>query len=401
MATVATSGAQGAYQRNITLYTILELCNATAYVAGNWIYFWLRVMTYGQIGLVDALSFGFGMLMEIPTGAIADLVGKRYTLLLAMVFNALGWAAMATSETLFQLVAGFWLVQIAQAFYSGANQALLYDSLKEMGSEASFDRTLSRITNLVIPVLIVTMLAGGWMYEVDFRFPHVAWVLSFMVGMVAAVFITEPPSNAPHFSLRNYAAQLLAGFQQLGVPALKPHLLQILLTRGARYMFSMGLITPLMAIGFGFDARGQSVLWAFLLVGEMIGYSIAPWLRRRGGDANALVIAGVCIGIGYAAGALPLGLLGGVMMVLLRVGGGIADLVGATVINDSIPSETRATTLSTVALFVRLPYVLCGVIAGETQQSGSFWLFCLVFGGGMLLTSALYGLTLRRTRIVL
>src|SRR5690242_16325605 len=106
--------------RNLLIFYYLSFCRSAVFLAGNWIFFWLRVMTYGQLGFVDATAFAFGLLMEIPTGAISDLVGKRWTLMLAALFNGSGFIIMGASDTLAGLVVGFWITQIGWAFFSGA-----------------------------------------------------------------------------------------------------------------------------------------------------------------------------------------------------------------------------------------------------------------------------------------
>ncbi len=394
---LSAAARPASYQRNVLLFTIIEAANACAFIAGNWIFFWLRVMTFGQLGVVDAASFAFGLVMEIPTGAIADLVGKRATMLAAMACNAVGFAIMAVSNTLGELIVGFWITQIGWAFYSGASQALLYDSLKADGREGQFDHIFSRISSLITVVLIISVLAGGIMYRVDERLPHIAWSLAFVVGMFASIFILEPPTTAPAFSPRTYLRQLGEGFHQLAVPALRPYLLPIFLTSGAVFMFRMGLITPTMALGFGIDVDGQAVLWGLLLVASLVGMWFAPGLRRRIGDPRALAASTALVAVGSLAGALPLGiLLGGGLMLLIRLGDGFISVISATVLNENIPSETRATTLSTVSLFVRIPYVLTAPLAGVMAENGTFGIFCGVVGGILLATAVGFAWQSRR-----
>jgi MFS family permease len=380
------------YSRNIWLYTFISCTSNTAFVAGNWMFFWLRVMTMGQLGVIDALSFAFGMIMEIPTGAIGDMLGKRWTIILATLFNAVGWSIMAMSNSISEVIIGFWIAQIGGAFYSGAADALLYDSMLADGRKDDYDRVYSMANNATLVTLIVSVLVGGWMYVVDFRFPHVAWALAFILALFAAVFLIEPPvENRQHFTVRGYFRQLSEGFRQLQVPALRPHLLPIIAVRGAVFMFYMGLITPTMALAFGFDVNAQAVLWAVLLFGELVGNSLSPTMRRRVGAKPSLVIAGVLVAVGYVSGALPLGILGAATMFLVRLGGGIMGPISSTIINDAIPSEARATTLSTVAMLLRIPYVVCAIIAGSMAEAGTFGLFCLVVGAGLLAVSVVYG----------
>jgi MFS family permease len=105
--------------RNILLFYFLTFANNSFFITGNWIFFWLRYMTYGQLGLVDAGCFAFGMLMEIPTGAISDLLGKKRTLIAAHIFAALGFFVIGTSTAMTQIVIGFLLAQVGWAFLLG------------------------------------------------------------------------------------------------------------------------------------------------------------------------------------------------------------------------------------------------------------------------------------------
>ena len=51
--------------RNIALFYFLTLVSACAFISGNWIFYWLRVMDYGQLGIVDASAFAFGLLIKV------------------------------------------------------------------------------------------------------------------------------------------------------------------------------------------------------------------------------------------------------------------------------------------------------------------------------------------------
>jgi MFS family permease len=379
-----TAGASP-YASNVVRYALIEMANASTFAAGNWLFFWLRVMNYGQVGVVDALAFAFGMLMEIPTGAIGDLVGKKATLTFAMTFNALGWLIMGLSDSLEVLLGGFLVAQIGWAFYSGASEAFAYDSLQADGREGDFDRVYSRVGVLATITVIVTSLIGGIMYNVDERLPHLAWALAFALGAVATLGMKEPPTGAESvpFSWRSYVAQLSAGFRYFRAPSLRGILVPIMASRGGLYMFQSGLILPVMAIQFGFFADEQAVLMAVLLVGAVVGTWLAPSIRTRYGNRNSLLLAAGLVMLGYLAVTLPLGALGVVTMVGIRLGGGVLNVVSSVLLNEAIPSQDRATTLSTVAMFVRVPYVVAATAAGATAEAGAFALFCVVVAGLM------------------
>jgi hypothetical protein len=82
--------------------------------------------------------------------------------------------------------------------------------------------------------------------------------------------------------------------------------------------------------------------------------------------------------------ALPLGVAGAGVLCLIRASGALSQPWASVVVNREIPSEDRATTLSTVALISKLPYILLSTLAGRAVANGDFPLFLLAMGGSIL-----------------
>ena len=359
--------------RNITIFYITSMSQACAFINGNWIFFWLRLMSFREIGVVDAASFAFGLLMEIPTGAIADMVGRKYTLTLALVCGALGFGMMGAADVVWVLVVGFWIAQIGWAFYSGAAEALAFDSLKEHGLEGRFDRVMANATSIELVALVVCSLIGAWFYQIDQRLPHYAWAVVFALAALATLWLREPAKGAqPQFTLRAYTTQLAEGFRQLWQPALRHFVPLIFATTGAYYLFSFGLVSPTLALGFGFDADAQAVIFALAALASAVAQAYVPWLRRRLPEYTGLVLMAVALALGFAGGAFPLGTWGVGALLLIRVAGSLSSTWASIIVNNRIDSAARATTLSAVALLTKIPYVATAVVAGAMAEAGTF-----------------------------
>ncbi len=362
--------------RNLIVYQVLSAASAASFVMGNWIFFWLRLMDYGTIGLVDALCFTYGLLAEIPTGAVADMLGKKRTILVSMLLNGVGWVTMGFADNLAVLVIGFLLTQTGWAFYSGSSEALVYDSMKERGTQADFDKVLAFSQTVSFVTLVLSTLIGGVMYNLWFRLPHVAWGVIYLVGFFAAFTLREPHvEGAAHFSIRGYMRQLGRGFGQLSTPALRWFVPMVFATVGAYQIFSFGLISPAIASSFGFEADAQAIVFSGAILVSAVTAGLVPMLRRRLGEISTVVLLAGVLLIGYAAAALPLGVWGVGAIVLIRVGGSMSYTATSSVINAVIPSSDRATTLSTVALFTKIPYALTAILAGALAQNGQLWIF--------------------------
>src|SRR5580765_3174108 len=76
--------------RNVLLYYLLHIFGNAWFVAAIWVFFFLKYMSGYEVGLFDALDFGAGMLVDIPSSARADLVGKKPILILSFFLMMIG-----------------------------------------------------------------------------------------------------------------------------------------------------------------------------------------------------------------------------------------------------------------------------------------------------------------------
>lgn len=358
-------------------------------------------MTFGQLGVVDALAFAFGLLMEIPTGALSDFIGKKRTLIAAMVFNGSGFVLMASATEQLHLILGFLIAQIGGAFYSGASEAFAYDSLVERGHVTHFEQVITRSSVIALIMQVVTILVGAWLYHLEMRLPHYAAGGAYIVGLIAALALTEPKlyhEKLP-FSLKAYLWQLLVGFQLLIRPPLLRILPLILALMGGFFLFAYGLIQPAIALSFGFDADAQAITQAILSITAAGVIASLPWMRRRLSDYRILLILAVLLFLGFLGSALPLGYAGFGVLLVMYIAGGLSTPVISLIVNREIESKDRTTTLSTVSLMSKIPYVLTAIIAGRMIEDGTFALFNVGVAALILGLTGLSVLAWYRTRL--
>ena len=76
--------------RNISIYYLLAIFLNGWFVVPNWVFFYSRYLTIAQIGLIDGLSILIGMLLQVPTGALSDMLGKKRTIIFGSTSIILG-----------------------------------------------------------------------------------------------------------------------------------------------------------------------------------------------------------------------------------------------------------------------------------------------------------------------
>ncbi len=337
-------------------------------------------MTYGQLGWVDALGFGFGLLLEVPSGAVADLFGKRKTIIFGLVCGSIGVAIITFSGNLPAIFVGWLITQFAYAFFSGAGEALAYDSLVDLKEEKNFDKVITRSSEIESWTTAIATFAGGFLYILDFRLPHILWGMGFAVGAVVAFFLVEPKIDTQKFSFKKYFNQLFLGAKELTQTGLRRYIGFFFALVGIYFMYSWGFVRPAMATAFGFFSREQAIILPALTIMSAIIVKSIPYLKSKLSDLSGLVILSIFMAAGFIFASFPIGYYGIISMILITIAGRLASPWISILVNKKIESKNRATTLSTVALMTKIPYVLAAITAGKMIENRQLGIFNLSTG---------------------
>jgi MFS family permease len=221
--------------------------------------------------------------LEIPTGAIADLLGKRNTLIASFVFRSAGNILMGLATSFSQIGFSVFIMTIGGALYSGTMESLVYDSLKEKGQESRFDKIVAHTTSIQLIATAIASIAGGLLYMKSVQLPFFALAACQIIALVLCVMLTEPKVDSYRFSFKRYKNQLASGFSQLfSVQAVKKRLLFILML-GALFVVSYEVVSDIVLVEFGYNAKEIGILISIMYIVGAISSQITPYLSRRFG----------------------------------------------------------------------------------------------------------------------
>lgn len=344
-------------------------------------------MTYGQLGWVDGVGFSFALILEIPSGAVADLLGKRKTILLGAIAGAIGVFLITFSGNLTWIFIGWVIAQINFAFYSGAAEALAYDTLVDVKEEEKFDHVITRSSEIASYASAGAVFIGGLLYEINFQIPHFLWALSFVLSAAVAYFLIEPRTDTEKFSWSVYRKQLVQGFRELTQTELRTYMGFFLALVGVYFIYSWGFVRPAIATSFGFFSKEQGVLLPLLTLSGAFVVRAVPFLRRKVSNLTGFMILSAIMALGFFIAAFPVGYYGIFALILIMIAGKLADPWISIIVNKKIESKYRATTISTVALITKIPYVLIAVVAGKMIENGQLPTFNFITAGTILVVA--------------
>ncbi|MCX6730958.1 MAG: hypothetical protein NTZ55_03855, partial [Candidatus Roizmanbacteria bacterium] len=145
---------------------------------------------------------------------------------------------------------------------------------------------------------------------------------------------------------------------------MRPFIIPALVLAVLMRMYDWGISKPTIAVGFGFFAHEQSILYAlFAIICALIVGQLA-WFQKRTNDFNGITILGVVLCIGFILSRFPLGWWGVVVMLLIEISGRLSYAWIPAIVNKRISSTYRATTLSTLEFIGRIPYIALNYLAG-------------------------------------
>ena len=114
-----------------------------------------------QISLIESIVIGTIFLMEVPTGVLADRIGRKWSIFAATVL-------LMSAEFIFIFARTFeWYVLVALltgagfAFASGAVEALVYDSLPPENREEAMKRAMGRVNSWGQIAFVIAPIIGG------------------------------------------------------------------------------------------------------------------------------------------------------------------------------------------------------------------------------------------------
>jgi len=382
--------------RNVRLFIAFRVFfNARFYYPVFTILFLDFGLTLEQFALLNAAWAASIVLLEVPSGALADIIGRRNLLvatgiLMVIEIALLCFVPMGNSDLLF----GIFLVNrilsgAAEAAASGADEAIAYDTLKKEGDVRDWPRILEKQMRIQSIAYIGAMSLGAAVYDptlmqrlvnalglnihltqdITLRFPlYLTFIMAIMTLLATLKLQEEKPSMKPECDpSENFGKSIIQAFKltlQAGGWILKtPFALVIIL---AGLMFD-NCIRMVITLGSQYYRLINLPEASFGLIGSglaMLGLVI-PWLalkmvNRHSPAYNLGIMAMVSI-LGLIGITFFLPVIGLLPVALLYIVMYMGRFFQSHYLNRITASHQRATVLSFKGLSFNLAYGLIGV----------------------------------------
>jgi len=326
-----------------------------------------------HVMLTNAAFTAGSMIFEIPTGVVADTVGRRASLLLC-----LGTLFVTTLlyVTAYWRGWGFWafvwvsvFLGLGYTFYTGAVDAWLVDALKATGHTAPLEPVFAKAQMMFGAGMLVGTITGGFLGQIHLYIPYLVRAAIVIPLFALAWFGMRELGFTPRaLELRRVPAEMRRVFVEgmdygLHHPVVRP------------VMFA-SLVTMSFLI-FGFyswqkyflDLLGKNLVWVNGVISSLVGLTmiagnalVGPLSRVVRTRTGILTLATVV----QAVMAIACGLLGVLtsgpatfyvvvaLYLVYTLALGVSMPVKQGYLNAHIPSAQRATIISLDSFFANL-----------------------------------------------
>ncbi|MEI2618808.1 MAG: MFS transporter [Thermomicrobiales bacterium] len=393
MLETTTAAPQGVGSASIRRFYLYQLVTRTEFTGGIWIlYLTSRGFSLSQIGLAESAFHLAPVLLELPSGSFADLIGRRWSL-------ALGALLVAISAALIFVAPSFWVVLVAMflngtsySFRSGADQAYLYDALGEQRS--SYTGILGKLIGAGYIVGGATLWLGAALSDISYAWPYGLVVGAGLAGVWLAAGLVEPPRRAIGERRPSAVEHIRDVVHELRQ---RPRVAAMLAFSGG--FWATGTVAYLY-LQAAFSDRGMSnstiglVIGAALLV-SAAGAAIAGRAERVGTFRRQVVILGLLSGLGVAGLAVGSIWLATAAYLASNVVIGLLEPLMYAWFNRQMPSEQRATLLSAESWLFSLTMIVIFPLSGWLAERAGWNVLFLLCGGVMVLLTLIVAVAAR------
>ncbi|MFA5026221.1 MAG: MFS transporter [Candidatus Shapirobacteria bacterium] len=343
--------------RNVKIYYLQKLLLGLEFFLPVWVAFELKFTNFAGLAILETIQAMVVVLTELPTGAFADIFGRKKSIILGMFSVGILYFIFPFSPNFTFMCYLFAVWGLAGTFVSGADSALLYDSLKDIGRADDFAKISSKGALIYRMAIALGTLVGGFIYTLWNPAPFLLYGVVYLIAATSAIFLTEPKIDSEKFSMSNYFFQTIRGvkeaFKNLYISCLSIYYIII----GAFSWAATFYFSNIYAQQNGFGPREQSILFSIVyFIKSIFAVLIAHFEHLF--DRKKIYLT---LFVFSVLSFLPAYFIHGAWIITIIFATELVSSLRFTLldkyVNQEFESKNRATALSFLSLAISLIYV--------------------------------------------
>lgn len=318
------------------------------------------------------------VVLEIPSGYFADVLGRKNTLIFGSIFGFLGFVVYSVSHGFAGFLVAEIILGIGQSLISGADSAMLYDTLLAEKREKQYLKFEGRVVSIGNFAEAIAGIVGGFLATISLRAPYIAQAAVAFLAVPAAMSLLEPLRESKIEKAKFMDIVKIFRFALFEDRRLRINIIFSAVI-GSSTLSMAWLVQPYFKeVNVPLPLFG--ILWALLNLSVGLTSMIAYKIEKRLGQLKTVLL----ITLGISSGYILLGFFQSAWAItfifffyLVR---GMATPVLKDYINKMTSSDIRATVLSVRNFIIRLVFAAIGPLLGYVTDHISLGMALLMAG---------------------
>lgn len=320
-------------------------------------------LSLGDILLLQAIFSVATIVMEYPSGYISDRLGYRFSLLLASLLGISGWATYTVAGSFATVLLAEIQLGISYAFISGADSALLFETLRGSGREEEYLRHDGRMTAWAQAGEAAGAIGAGVLYAWAPLLPFFLQVAVWLVAWLICRKLREPAGHPPEPIVSHWReAGGIARRALVETPALRWALL-FGAVLGLASFFPVWLVQPYMQER-GVPLAWFGPIWAAANLMVSLGSILSARAQFHLGSRGVVWLCLLLTATGYLGLATTGAIWGFAWYFLLTLMRGLQGPLLRLRIQQRSRRGERASILSLKSLLFRLGFIAAAPLVG-------------------------------------
>jgi len=313
-----------------------------------------RGLTPSNIFIVLMCWSGAVLIGEVPAGIFADRFSLKLSFITGACIKIISISILFFADNIWLFCLYSLLNGLSVTFFSGADEALIYESLKETNEQHLMDKAMGKIQSASFISMLIAVIFGSYfakdLKEEQFFILITLGLLFHFVELILLLFIKNP---AVEFEYNESAySQVIEGIQ---VIRRAPQLLIMFLNISLVFIPASAVFDnydQLLLKNAGVPVFAIGILYAVAAIGGYFASISIGWLTRKFSRIFLLNLSGALAVCGLLLAACFGNTLWSVLgaFIILRFVRAIRYPIYSQLSNDIIPSHVRATTISLLSV---------------------------------------------------
>lgn len=340
-------------------------------------------LTLTEVMILQSIYSFSVALFEIPSGFIADVFGRKRTIVLSTIFTFIGFLVFSFFGGFYAFAIAQVLVGIGGSLMSGSDSAIIYDTLLETNSKTTYTKIEGRTYAIGNFSEAFAGILGGFLAVGSIYMPIYVQTSILFFSIPIAFTLIEPSMHKENKLDRSFKAVLeVVKFAMVDNQKLKWLII---------YSSAMGVATLSMAWfaqpffkSINIPLAYFGILWAVLNFSAGLTSFNAHQFDKKDKNYKMLFYLSLAMTTSFILLGFNASVFGLIFILFIYLLRGLVTPILRNAINENTTSNKRATVLSIRSLIIRISFAISapilGYIADNYSLAISFYGLAIVVG---------------------